>query len=148
MNIAEAKRRYDTFFIEFHSSLNFSQSFSKVHILSVCEFGRNYAKLQKSGNFGSCGTSTTMFGIGTKHILHGGTGTTCLGTSTRWVLYGGTGTTSWFCPEMLILALFGTIFPYTTSPFHNTSKTNMEFIQNHTITLVLVVWNFIQQNPR
>ena len=56
----------------------------------------------------------------------------------------GTGTTSWFFPEMLLFALFGTIFLHTTSPFHNTSKTNMEFIQNHTITLVLVVWNFIQ----
>ena len=38
------------FFIEFHSSLNLSKSFFKVPIISVYEFGRNYAKLQKSGH--------------------------------------------------------------------------------------------------
>ena len=46
-----------------------------------------------------------------------------------WVVplppYFGTGTTSWFCPELLLFALFGTNSPHTTSPFHNTSRTNM-----------------------
>ena len=53
------------------------------------DFRLNYAKLQKSGHFGSCGTGTTVFGTGTKHILLDGTGTACLGTGTKWVLYGG-----------------------------------------------------------
>ena len=60
----------------------------------------------------------------------------------------GTGTTSWFLPRNADFASFGTNFLHTTSLIHNTSRTNMEFIQNHSITLVLVVWNFIQQNPR
>ena len=128
MNIAEAAR-YATFFIEFQPSLNLSKSFSKVPILSVYDFRLNYMKSQQSGHFGSCGTGTTLFGTGTIHILYGGTGTTCIGTGTDWVLLGGTGTTSWFCPELLIFPSFGTIFLHTTSPFHITSKTNMEFIQ-------------------
>ena len=38
---------------------------------------------------------------------------------------------------------------FTTNPQNrNTSIINMKVIQNHSITLVLVVWNSIQQNPR
>ena len=38
---------------------------------------------------------------------------------------------------------------FTTNPQNrNTSIINMKFIQNHSITLVLVVWNSILQNPR
>ena len=104
MNIAEAKlrfastARYDTFFIEFHSSLNLSQPFSKVPILSVCEFKLNYAKLPKSRHFGSCGT-------GTKHFLYVGTGTTCLGTGTKWFLLSGIGTTLfWYWYHLVVFA--------------------------------------------
>ena len=143
MNRFAEATRYDTFFIEFHYSLNLFQSFSKVPILSVCEFKLNYVKLPKSGHFGSCGTGTTVFGTGTKHFLYVGTGTTCLGTGTKWFLLSGTGTTSWFLPRNVDFASFGTNSLHTTSPFHNISRTNMEFIQNHSITLVLVVWNLI-----
>ena len=38
---------------------------------------------------------------------------------------------------------------FTTNPQNrNTSIINMKVIQNHSITLVLVVWNSILQNPR
>ena len=64
----------------------------------------------------------------------------------------GTSTTSWFLPRNANFASFGTNSLHTTSPFHNTSRTNMEFIQNHSITLVLVIWNFLYptlgENPR
>ena len=40
-------------------------------------------------------------------------------------------------------------FFFTTNPQnHNTSIINKKVIQNHSITLVLVVWNSIKQNPR
>ena len=40
-------------------------------------------------------------------------------------------------------------FFFTTIPQNrNTSIINMKFIQNHSITLVLVVWNLIPQKPR
>ena len=69
-----------------------------------------------------------------------------------WVVpvppYFGTGTSSKFLPRNANFASFGTNSPHTTSPFLNTSRINMKFIQNHFITLVLVVWNLIPQNPR
>ena len=104
MNCFAEAARYATFFIEFQSSLNLSQSFIKVPILTVYEFGLKYAKLQKSRHFGHCGTGTTMFGTGTKHILHRGTGTTCSGTGTKWVLLSGTGTTLfWYWYHLVVL---------------------------------------------
>ena len=72
----------------------------------VYEFGLKYAKLQKSGHFGHYGTGTS--------------------TDTKWVLLGGTGTTSWFLPRNADFASFGTNSLHTTSPFHNTSKINVE----------------------
>ena len=87
------------------------------------DLGLNYMKLRKSGHFGQCGTGTTLFGTGTKHILHGGTGTDTIGTGTNWVLLGGTGTTSWFLPKNANFASFGTNSLHTTSLFHNISKT-------------------------
>ena len=58
-------------------------------MLTVYEFKLNYAKIHNSGHFGHCGTSTTLFGIGTDCILMGGTGTAWIGTGTAWI---GTGT--------------------------------------------------------
>ena len=60
----------------------------------------------------------------------------------------GTGTTSKLLPRNANFASFVSNSPHTTSSFLNTSRINMEFIQNHSITLILVVWNLIPQNPR
>ena len=60
----------------------------------------------------------------------------------------GIGTASGILPLNVSFVTFGTNSLHITSPFLNTSKINMEFIQNHSITLVLVVWNLIPQNPR
>ena len=121
----------------------------------VYEFRLKYAKSQQSGHFGHCGIGTALIGIDTDLVLMGGTGTACIDTGTDWLLFGGTGTALFRyryhfgnLPRIAFFPSFGTISLHTTSIFHNTSRINMEFIQNHSITLVLVVWNLIPQNPR
>ena len=111
----------------------------------MCEFRLKYAKLH---NLGICGTGTTLFGTGTDLVLLGGIGTACISTGTDWLLLGGTGTASKFLPRNANFATFGTNSLHTTSIFHNTSRINMEFIKNHSITLELVVWSLIPQNHR
>ena len=89
-------------------------------------------------NVGILGTPIPVawIGTGTDCILLDGTGTAWIGTSTVWLLLGGvpvqpcfgTDTTSGILPINVSFATFGTNFLHTTSPFLNTSKTNMELI--------------------
>ena len=113
------------------------------------EFELKYTKIQHSGHFGHTCTSTALTCTGTSCILLG-----CTGTALYLYRYrlASAGVYRYnpvpipvqpreFCPELLFLPTFGTNSLHTTSPFLNTSKIIMEFISNHSITLVLVVWN-------
>ena len=123
------------------------------------DFKLKYAKLHNSGHFGHCDTGTALIGTGTDLVLLGGTGTACTGTGTDWLLLGGTGTALfWYryhfgkLPRIASFSLFWYHCSSYNTIFHNTSRINMEFIQNHSITLVLVVWNLNNQtlgkNPK
>ena len=60
----------------------------------------------------------------------------------------GTGTGSGICPDLFLFATFGTISLYTTSIIHIPQNSSWNSSKNNSIILVLVVWNFIPQNPR
>ena len=86
-------------------------------MLTVYDFRLNYAKSQQSGNFGSSGTGTTLFGTDTECILLGGTSTACIGTGTDWLLLGGTGTASKFLPRNADFASFW--YQFSSYNFYN-----------------------------
>ena len=63
-----------------------------------------------------------------------------------------TGTPSGNCPDLLFFATFGTISIHTTSIIHIPQELTWNSSKNNSITLELVLWNFITQtlgeNPK
>ena len=55
----------------------------------------------------------------------------------------GTGTTSWFCLEMLLFSLFGTIFLHKLLYSIILKKSTWNLTQNNSTILELVIWNFL-----
>ena len=122
---------------------------------SVCEFKLNYTKIHNLGIFGTpvpvhlrpvpvqvafCWPVPVQVGPVPVQV-----GPVPVQVGLWWVVSVQpctcTGTPSEICPELLLFATFCTNSLHTTSPFLNSSRTNMEFISNNFITLELVIWN-------